>query len=36
MDLSQEGFLRHVIIDRKLNSILQPQEPEIILKKVEE
>ena len=33
IDLSQEGILRHVIIDRKLNSILQPQEPEIILKK---
>jgi len=35
IDLSKPGVLRHVIMDRMLNGVPQPQEPEIILKKVQ-
>ncbi|MBN00349.1 MAG: hypothetical protein CMJ77_14605 [Planctomycetaceae bacterium] len=35
IDLSKPGVFRHVIMDRTLNGVPQPQEPEIILKKVQ-
>ncbi|MCP4194273.1 MAG: hypothetical protein GY768_26990 [Planctomycetaceae bacterium] len=33
IDLSKPGIFRHAILDRTLNGVPQPQEPEIILKK---
>ena len=33
IDLSKEGIFSHKIMDRTLNGIAQPEEPEIILKK---
>ena len=35
LDLSEEGVFKHKIIDRTLNGVAQPEEPVIILKRVE-
>jgi hypothetical protein len=35
LDLSEEGLFRHKVMDRTLNGVTQPEEPVIILKRVE-